>query len=193
MANMASVAYAIEGPEIILKRIKSCITKAIKTNDTYWTEYTACTLLGIPRKTLEDKRLGGEISEEPYIDKSHHSLRFCAEERWGLQDFNDILKEHFPELIIYWSVEELGNGVYTTNDKGGKYFFDRFYCELWQDDQCVLEYFSTEDSMYKWLSKQTQGRVYDAPTVEKFNRDYEETGDDGENYISIYQCKVVDD
>ena len=40
--------------------------------------------------------------------ETNDTLSFYAEEAWGLTDFNEVLAEHFPDIKIYWVVEESG-------------------------------------------------------------------------------------
>ena len=185
MANMASVSYRIEGPRETLAKINTAILKAMPQKE-HWDEWEACINLGFPKSQLRNYRLGGEISEEPSL--SENLLEFYAEERWGLQDFEELLRQKFPEIKVYWIVEESGCEVYATNDKEGKYFPERFYCELCLDNQIDTEYFKTEKDMYNWLEDMTKGIVYDFDTVDEFNGDY----DDDENYILIHQFEVMD-
>ena len=119
MANMASVAYAIEGPQKDLVNILGAICLAM-TDKKHWTEYKACECLGFTEKELEDKRLGGDIEQEPEMIDG--VLRFYAEERWGLQDFRELLKQKFPDIKVYWIVEEPGCEVFCTNDSEGQVF-----------------------------------------------------------------------
>ena len=114
MANMASVAYAIEGPRESLDEILGAIILGID-DEHHWAEWSACRKLGFSEEELDNKRLGGEISEEPEIRDG--VLRFWAEERWGLQDFEELLRQKFPDIKVYWVVEESGCEVYCTNDK----------------------------------------------------------------------------
>ena len=189
MANMASVAYAIEGPQEVLEQIQQAINKAIPDKD-HWSEWKACEFLGFPESQLRNYRLGGEISEEPTIKDG--VMRFYAEERWGLQDFEELLRQKFPDIKVYWVVEESGCEVYCTNDKEGKYFPERYYVELSLDDQIEMEYFKTEEDMFQWLFKKTDGRVKNWQNVEDFNSDYEDEALDDENYIIIHQFDVCD-
>ena len=189
MANMASVAYAIEGPQKDLEQIQQAINKAIPDKDR-WSEWKACEFLGFPESKLENYRLGGEISEEPTIKDG--VMRFWAEERWGLQDFEELLRKKFPEIKVYWIVEESGCDVYATNDKEGKYFPERYWVDTAQDDIYQSEYFRTEEAMYKWLSEITNGRVKSAEDVEAFNSDYEDACEEDENFIVIHEFEVVD-
>lgn len=186
---MASVAYAIEGPQKDLEEILGAIIFGID-DEHHWAEWSACRKLGFSEEELDDKRLGGEISEEPEIKNG--VLRFWAEERWGLQDFNEVLEQKFPDIKVYWVVEESGCEVYCTNDREGKYFPERYYVELCQDDICDFEYFKTEESMYKWLSEKTGSRIHNAETVEQFNQDYEEEALEDENYIIIHKFEIID-
>ena len=189
MANMASVAYAIEGPQIDLVNILGAICLALPDKH-YWTEAKTLMNLGYTKEELDGKRVGGEISEEPTIKDG--VMRFWAEERWGLQDFEELLRKKFPEIKVYWIVEESGCDVYATNDKEGKYFPERYYVELSLDDQIEMEYFKTEEDMFQWLFKKTDGRVKNWQNVDDFNSDYEDEALDDENYIIIHQFDVCD-
>ena len=189
MANMASVSYRIEGPRETLEKINDAILKAMP-NKEHWDEWEACRYLGFTEEELDSKRLGGEILEEPSIGEN--TLEFYAEERWGLQDFNELLEAKFPEIKVYWIVEESGCDVYATNDKEGKYFPERYYVELSLDDQIEMEYFKTEEDMFQWLFKKTDGRVKNWQNVDDFNSDYEDEALDDENYIIIHQFDVCD-
>jgi hypothetical protein len=187
MANMASVAYAIEGPQKNLEEILKAICLAM-TDKEHWTEYKACEHLGFSEQELDDKRLGGEIDDDPTLENG--ILRFYAEERWGLQDFEELLIQKFPDIKVYWVVEEPGCEIYCTNDEEGKYFPERYYVDTCIDDIYNSEYFQTEEEVYKWLDKLTKGRVKSEEDVEKFNADYEGSGTDDENFIYIHEFDV---
>ena len=191
MANMASVAYAIEGPKEILQKINEAIVVAIHTVDNRYELYKAAEYLKLPIEEGKT-RLGGEITEEPTWDKNTGALRFWSEERWGLQDFAELLEKQFPDIKVYWVVEECGCEVYCTNDKEGKYFPERYWVDTAIDDIYNSEYFKTEDEVYKWLDKLTYGRVKSKEDVEKFNADYEDAGTDDENFIYVHEFKVED-
>lgn len=188
MANMAMTSYRIEGPKETLERINDAIVEALSDKH-YWTEAKVLMLLGYAENELEGKRVGGEIEEKPSLGEN--TLEFYAEERWGLQDFNELLEAKFPDIKVYWIVEESGCEVYATNDKEGKYFPERYYVELCLDDQIEMEYFKDEKSMYKWLSEKT-GRNMDAEEVKEFNVDYDDEALDDENFIHIHKFEVID-
>ena len=184
MANMASVSYRIEGPKEDLKEINDAIVEAIK-DDEHWTEWSACRNLGFSEEYLDDKRLGGGIEEEPSLEEN--TLEFYAEERWGLQDFEEVLRQKFPEIKVSWIVEEPGCEVYATTDKEGKYFPDRYYCELCKSDQIDQDYFETEEDMFQWLSQMTNGKIKNWKDVDAYELEC-----DDENYIIIHQFEVID-
>ena len=188
MANMASVAYAIEGSEKSLTEILGAICLAVCNSNNHWEEYQTCINLGFTVEELYDKRLGGEISDEPTLKNG--VLRFYAEERWGLQDFEELLIQKFPDIKVYWVVEEPGCEVYCTNDKEGKYFPERYWVDTAQDDIYDSEYFSTEEAMYKWLNEKYG--VKSEEEVEAWNADYEATGDECENFIYIHKFEIED-
>lgn len=188
MANWASVSYAIEGSRETLQKIEEAILMAMATKDNKYEEYKACKNLGI---TFDDTKvyLGGTIEDEPWYDDGG-ALHLYAEERWGLQDFNDLLEKHFPDIKVYWVVEEPNMKIYETNDVEGKYFSDRFLVDACIDGIYFYEYFKDEPSIYKWLSGKTGGRINSKEAVTKFNSVCENSEDD-DNYIYINKFKVV--
>ena len=188
MANMASVSYAIEGPKEILQKINEAIVIAVNSRDNKYEMYQAAEYLKLPIKN--DKRLGGEISEEPTWDEATGALRFSAEERWGLQDFAELLEKQFPDIKVYWIVEEQGCEVFCTNDREGKYFPERYWVDTCIDNIYNSEYFNTEEAAYKWIAYLTYGRVKSKEDVEKFNADYEDSGTDDENFIYVHEFEV---
>lgn len=189
MANMASVSYRIEGPKEILEKIKDAIVMAMPDKK-HWTEYRACEILGFSYETIDKASLGGEISEEPSLGEN--TLEFYAEERWGLQDFAELLEKHFPDIKVYWTVEECGMEIYCTNDKEGKYFPERYWVDACIDSIYNSEYFKTKKDAYEWLDKLTYGRVKSEEDAEEFNADYEDAGTDCENFIYIHEFEVVE-
>ena len=187
---MASVAYAIEGSEKSLEEILRAIYFAT-TEEKYWTEYEACINLGLTKEELEDKKLRGEISDAPTLENG--VLRFYAEERWGLQDFEELLRQKFPDIKVYWTVEESGCDVYCSNDKEGKYFPDRFYADICVDGDYYSEYFVSEDSLFKWLSNITHREINSFDDIEEFNSNYEGSCEDDENFINVHIFDVDED
>lgn len=183
MANMASVSYRIEGPKETLEKIKDAIVRAMEDNK-HWTEYRACEILGFSYDAIDKASLGGEISEEPSLGEN--TLEFYAEERWGLQDFEELLRKKFPGIKVYWIVEESGCEVYATNDKEGKYFPERFYVDTCVNGNYESEYFTKEEDVWEWLSKHTEGKVTNMEQAEAF------VSDDEEDFISIHRFEVCD-
>ena len=188
MANWASTSYAIEGPKEVLEEIKKAIVKAVKTKDNRYEEYKACEYLGFDEGAMDKACLGGIIEEEPTYNGD--TLRINAEERWGLQDFAELLEKKFPDIKVYWIVEEPGCEVYCTNDREGKYFPERYWVDTAQDNIYQSEYFKTEEDMYKWLNEKYG--VKSEEEVKAWNVDYEDSGTDDENFIYIHKFKVCD-
>jgi hypothetical protein len=118
---------------------------------------------------------------------------FYGEERWGLQDFEELLRQKFPDIKVYWQVEESGCDVYCSNDKEGKYFPDRFYADICVDGDYYSEYFVSEDSLFKWLSNITHREINSFDDVEEFNSDYEGSCEDDENFINVHIFDVDED
>ena len=199
MANWASTDYTIEGPKETLKKIYDAIQYPdTSEGDDGW-EGGVLKALGITWKERQPDGSGyymrGFIQDPECIEfdpKTNDILSFYAEEAWGITDFYEVLMENFPDIKVYWSVEESGEEIYATNDKEGKYYRERFYVDTYIGNNYQSEYFQFESSMYKWLSDITDGKVKSKEDVEAFNDLHEELVDDDDNFIYIHEFKVIE-
>ena len=200
MANWASTSYAVEGPKEVLQKIEYALNNPIlheKEGDSEGWEGGVLRTLGI---TWEDRKPDGSgdylrgfirPDVEPWYDTTTGALRFEAEEAWGITDFKEVLERNFPDIKVYYSVEECGEEIYATNDKEGKYFKDRYFVDTCIDSNYDSDYFMFESSVYKYLHNLTDGRVSSEKDVEEFNSKYEDLCD-SENWIHIHKFNVID-
>lgn len=186
MANWASTSYAVEGSKKTLEWIEKAVIESTVDNESRGWELDILERLGVEYKSYHHLR--GHVLEDSAKWKGE-ALRFDAEEAWGLSDLGDCLKAAFPDIKVYWVVEESGCEVFCTNDAEGKYFPERYWVDTAQDDIYRSEYFTTEEAMYKWLSEKYG--VKDKDDLDAWNADYEATGDDCENFIYIHEFEVV--
>lgn len=193
MANWAMTAYVIEGDKQVLEKIHYAIKhpKIIKDSSERW-EGNVLAALGIEWENRNPDGSGyymrGFIQEDN-VSMEGDTLRFSAEEAWGTTDLNEVLEENLPVKVFY-CVEEQEGEVFATNDKDGKYFFDKFYADICIDGEYDSEYFIDEASLLKWLSDKTDSRVKTQEDIDEFNADYEDEALDDENYIHVYEYEV---
>lgn len=206
MANWASIAYVIEGPKDTLDKI----WEAIQNPSTYlensskgW-EGNILLSLGITweesyvvkEKTddakivlsLKGHYLRGFIEQNSCYRDAKGFLHLFAEEAWGLTDFAKLLVPKFPDIKIYWTVQEDDGEVYCTNDKEGKYFPERVYVDVCYNGDYYSEYFLDEESALKWLSKITKNKICTKEDIEKFNEDMK----DSDDFIYVHYYAVED-
>lgn len=191
-------AYVIEGPQEDLKKIYDAIKNpSIQDDSSPEWEGNVLNTLGI-EWVQEEHHLNdngefennggyyvrGFIFEDPQLDET---LSFSAEEAWGLTDFRILLKKHFPDIKVYWVVEEAGSDVFATNDTEGKYFPERYYVDIWTDETDGIEYFSDNESALKYVSNMTKGAVNSIEDIDKFNDEH--SGED--QYIIFRKYEVI--
>ena len=75
----------------------------------------------------------------------------------------------------------------------GKYFPERYYADVCIDGNYYSEYFPTEKALFEWLTKLTNNRVKSVEDIENFNADYEDSGNDDENFINVYEYDLSDE
>ena len=191
MANWASTSYVIEGPEETLKRIDEAIKQSISNppeNASEGWEGSILMTLGADKDDLDKSYLRGFVEESTV--NSPNEMQLYAEEAWGITDFYKILGKLLPDIKIYWVVESIEDEVFATNDKEGKHFNGRYIADAYIGNADYYEYFETENSLYEWISKITNGKVNTPEKVEKFNDRAEDKGLD--DYIHIFKIEIVD-
>ena len=188
MANWAITDYVIEGPHEILEKINEAIRNPdIEAGSSEGWEGNILNTLGIDW----DKKLymRGFITEEPSL--GDNTLEFYAEEAWGATDFHEALEKAFPDIRVYYRVEEENDEVFATNDVEGKYFPEKYYVNICINRDYDSEYFKDEDTMCNWLSRKTDGKVNSIEEASDYNTMHEEQGTDEDNYITIHKFDIV--
>lgn len=191
MANWASTSYVIEGPEETLKKIDEAIKQSISNppeNASEGWEGSILMTLGANKEDLDKFYVRGFVEESTI--NSPNEMQLYAEEAWGITDFYKILGKLLPDIKIYWIVESIEDEVFATNDKEGKYFNSMYIADAYIGNADYYEYFETEESLYSWISKLTNGKVNTPEKVEKFNNRAEDKGLD--DYIHIFKIEIVD-
>lgn len=192
MANYATVEYVIEGNEKTLQWINEAMLnpKVDKNTDSSW-EGNILLSLGITKNKIESSYLRGFIQEPPRIDDN--TISFSAEEAWNRTDFAELLQEKFPDLTIYWTVEEPGMEIYETNDAEQKYFKFKYWVDTCLEGDDYNEYFNTLDEVLKFTKDLTGGEVKSLEDIEKFNNEHREKDDIYENFIYVHEFKIVEE
>jgi hypothetical protein len=199
MANWASTDYVIEGPKETLLKIKEAIKHpVVAPNSSDGWEGNILNTLGIKWEEQPDSEqyyMRGFIQDLESVEfnpETDSTLSFYAEEAWGATDFHEALEKGIPDIKVYYCVVEEGCEVYATNDKEGKYFAYRWNVDACLNGNYEYEDFITEEDMYKWLSRKTNGKVKDAQGVEEFNSNYDDSEDSDDNYIWVHKYDIVE-
>ena len=190
MANWASSTYQIEGDKETLKTIHDIYREYMNGTRAY-AEGSCSTWFGnlfkdINKPIPKDYYMRGFI-EEIELSNDGQLLTIRAEEAWGATDFRRMLRKCYPDLTIYFIVEEPGCEVYATNDAEGKYFPERIYIDACKDGNYISEYFTDEESAEAWLQEHFG---FGKEKMEEFNDEHE---DDDDNFINWNEFTITDD
>ena len=193
MANWAYTAYVIEGPKDTLNKIYSAIkTHTVREGSDEWWEGNILDALDSSWEDLKDE--GEALYMRGFIEDFNledNTLHINATEAYGLTHFHVALEHIFKDIKVYWIVEGNEDEIYCTNDKEGKYFSERYYVDVSIDGKDEIEYFSTREEVYKWLSTFSDGEIKSKEDAEAYNRKHEDLGDEYDNYVHIYEYTVV--
>ena len=82
--------------------------------------------------------------------KGEYYLAFDTEHAWSRPfEVEDLIKEKYPEIDIYFFEEELGMGIFQTNDEDGSYFGSRYLIDI--EETGEYEYYDKEEDALKPL------------------------------------------
>lgn len=132
----------------------------------------------------------GEITEFEIGDDGLLLMNLeCA---WDeLPEFRHFIEQQYPGSKIYYINEESGMGIYTTNDKDGLYFRERYLLDMYDD----IEYFETLETAAKYVSERIGKQVDpNVKVIQAACDEYYEGHDEAEDYfMSFHEFKVLDD
>ena len=132
----------------------------------------------------------GEITEFEIGDDGLLLMNLeCA---WDeLPEFRHFIEQQYPGSKIYYINEESGMGIYTTNDKDGLYFRERYLLDMYDD----IEYFETLETAAKYVSERIGKQVKpDVKDIQAACDEYYEGHDEDENFfMSFHEFKILGD
>ena len=182
MANMCSTSYAICSEN---KALLHAICDAINE----------CASMKEPLIPKSDTNWVGNIFQKLGLGKCNERtfwsdakiedgvLKFYENSAWNrggaiirLQNHFDNGEDEESQLSIYFVSEELGNGIYETNDEEGVYFKER-YCLYGNNGD---EYYNTFEELKADVQEMFETDT-DFKDVAEINAALEEAGEEGDN------------
>lgn len=105
--------------------------------------------------------------------------------------WDEILKA-YPDIRYVYRAEEPEFGVFINTDSSGKYFPEKYYAALIQDEEVVSEdYFETEsdllDTVHEWMLPEVPGGFRNFDDLIAFRDGYNNTDED--NCLKVYKYK----
>ena len=196
MANWAYTDYVVQGNKEALQRVYDAIKKhpVQKDSSEDW-EGNVLHALNIDFENMKVRDnvpyMRGFIQQET-VELKDDVLCFSAEEAWGATDFADVLNAKLNDIDVLYYVQEEGGCIYATNDKDGEFFPDRYHVDACIDGNYHYEYFVNEEELYEWLKRISDGKITDGESVDKFNKEFENSDDYDSNFIRIHEIEIVD-
>jgi hypothetical protein len=180
MANWANVNYVIVGNQAwtIANVIDDYLNKGKEPYEGRHESWEGNVIMALGGKPTGNMR--GYISE---FDISGNELTIRADEAWYLTDFMASLREIYPDIEIYYQIEEDGCGIYETNDSDGWYFPERYFIDCCINGNLFHDYFTKYDAIWQTLSKYGINNIED---VNKFNKTA-----DPDDFIYIHEFEIV--
>ena len=117
------------------------------------------------------------------------NIRIYAEELCRATDFRHCLKKIFPELTIYYKMEDSQGKVFATNDTTWKYFRERYILDYCINGMNDFIYFHKKEKVLQYAAEIMNVASATLEDVEEWNDKNEEN--DNEDYIYIHSFVVI--
>ena len=99
------------------------------------------------------------------------------------------LFKRFPSVKVYFLEEEIGCGLYNTNDRDGRFFDERYRIEL----ESETLYLKTLDEVAESLSEETGKDVqHDMKSIINAVEDYNDEHSEDDEYINLLKLSYSD-
>jgi len=149
MANTCTTEYVFEGEGTQIRALHSKLDNLA----TGWLGAVVEKVLGLDSEKISCRGefTLGEIANCPY-DDNKLTLEVSANTAWSpCRELFDMLAEKY-DSNLYWVAEELGCGLFQTNDSEGKYFHDSIIIDTEEDG---TEYFQSEEDAVEYIVGKT--------------------------------------
>lgn len=118
-------------------------------------------------------------------------LAYTTEHAWSRPfEVDDLLESRYPGLKVYFLEEELGMGVFQTNDCAGEFFTETVIIDC-EDEG--MEYFREEEAL-EWLSAMKGEKISCWEEAEEYadkvNRIQDESG--GEHHLWLHRAEHIE-
>lgn len=131
MANICITNYSIKGERELLQKIADAINcdKAVVENTIpCWSGNTLAAL------NISEDGAGRCWWYDAQID-DNGILSFYEEGAWSRGEAISILAKELSEIDVYFFSEELGSGIFETNDEFGEFYEDKFLLD--DAEECI--------------------------------------------------------
>lgn len=191
MANWATTTYCIEGKREDLEELYNLCQAFIKKErpvmqDGASEEWEDNIVLALGEE-IDNYYIRGFIQEYELMDGV---LTINASEAWGATDFRHILRNHYPDMTIYYMVEEYGEDVFATNDAEGKYFPYHFSIDCCINGSTTMDEFETKEEALKWIAEALGRDTITMGGIKKWNLDRQ--AENSDDYICLYEYTITD-
>lgn len=193
MPNWCSTAYAIEGDAKEVKSLYDLMNELQKQKEpSIHNDYGSAWLGSLVDALGEDWKKVYCRGSWYDMEFDGRVLTFNTETAWSpCNEMFDTVCKKYPTLSYYYRSEEPGMALYSTNDKEGRYFQDRFIVELCTpEEEYYTEYFPDLQSMYEWLEDISDMQVQSMQDVDAIVRQWQKEYADA--YCHIHEYKIND-
>lgn len=191
MPNLCNTTYKcigelkeVESLHSLLERMSEQKTTFVENDFGKWWLGNLIHLIG---GKWQGYRCRGEITDyliEDNVLTIHQNTAWCEQE--GVRK---IIEEKYPSIKVYYLEEELGCGLYHTNDIHSLFFDESFLVDSYES----FEYFQTIEELASYVENITKAKVKrDFDACKKALEDYANKTNNDDVYFDVYELSRKD-
>lgn len=190
MPNWCSTSYRVRGPKVQVDELFDTMTDLGNMRAPLLENGFGTTWLGCLVKELggdpDSVRCRGSWSDLSRCENDHGVISFLTDTAWSRCDeVEDLILSVYPDLEIFFFEEELGNGVFATNDHDREFFTE----DILIDNNGDMDYYELEGALSR-LSEIKGSPVTSWDEAQAFCDDYNSKAE-SDDYIYIYRAEHV--
>lgn len=161
MPNWCTTRITFEGPQEVIGELHFNIDKkwAVDVVENGFGNYWLGNMIGNAGLNWQEIRCRGSIIEINDIELKDDGLacfEIVTETAWSpmVEMWYKIFEKlGIDSISVYYSAEEVGLGVYETNDLDGRYYTDKYYLEYSINDESLIEYYDCDRDVLNVLNE----------------------------------------
>lgn len=191
MSNTCFNTIKVDGPRKKLDKLSALVVDIRSNRTECWDLYNLLRRLGYTDKYARSREIRECFSDTPVLENG--VLTFHTESAWYFQGSGwESVRRKLRGIRIYHLSEELGCGIFETNDDAGMHFNEKYILDYSDGEDGGTEYLADDDALVSFVKEHFCQSVTDIQSVHTFLSsmdDFNEKECQYDRYALLYEVE----